>query len=61
MGAQGMVVRLGQDPVPPSASFSLKLGGEDTSGSIMVFEATITGGKKSTFHIHHASDEVAYS
>ena len=60
MGAQGIVVQPGQDPVPPSASFSLKLRGEDTGGSIMVFEETITGGKKSTFHVHHDSDEVAY-
>ena len=60
MGVQGIVVRPGQDPVPPSASFSLKLPGEDTGGSIMVFEETITGGKKSTFHVHHDSDEVAY-
>jgi quercetin dioxygenase-like cupin family protein len=50
----------GQGPVSPGASFSLKLRREETGDSIMMFEETITGGKKSTFHLHHDSDEVAY-
>ena len=52
MGAQGIVVQPGKNAVPLSASFSLKLRGEDTGSSIMVFEETITGWKKSTFHVH---------
>ena len=41
-------------------SFSLKLLGGETGGSIMMFEETIPAGTKSTFHLHHDSDEVAY-
>jgi quercetin dioxygenase-like cupin family protein len=60
MGAQGIVVQPGQGPVSPGVSFSLKLRGEETGDGIMMFEETITGGKKSTFHLHRDSDEVAY-
>ena len=45
---------------PPGRSFSLKLRGGETGGSIMMFEETIPAGTKSTFHPHHDSDEVAY-
>jgi quercetin dioxygenase-like cupin family protein len=60
MGAQGIVVQPGQDPVPPGRSFSLKLLGGETGDSIMMFEETVPAGTKSTFHLHHDSDEVAY-
>jgi quercetin dioxygenase-like cupin family protein len=50
----------GQDPVAPSRSSSLKLRGGETGDSIMMFEETIPAGTKSTFHLHHDSDEVAY-
>jgi quercetin dioxygenase-like cupin family protein len=60
MGAQGIVVPPGQDPVSAGRSFSLKLRGGETGDSIMMFEETIPGGTKSTFHLHHDSDEVAY-
>ena len=50
----------GQDPVSPRRSFLLKLLGRETGGSIMMFEETIPAGTKSTFHLHHHSDEVAY-
>jgi quercetin dioxygenase-like cupin family protein len=35
-------------------------GGGETGDSIMMFEETIPAGTKSTFHLHHHSDEVAY-
>jgi quercetin dioxygenase-like cupin family protein len=38
----------------------LKLLSGATSDSIMLFEETIPPGKKSTLHLHHDSDEVAY-
>src|SRR5262249_23088064 len=31
-----------------------------TGGSVMMFEETVPAGAKSTFHLHHDSDEVAY-
>ena len=60
MGAQGIVVPPGQNPGSPGRSFSLKLRGGETGDSIMMFEETIPAGTKSTFHLHHDSDEVAY-
>ena len=39
---------------------SLKLLGGETGDSIMMFEETVPAGTKSTFHLHHDSDEVAY-
>ena len=50
----------GQDRVSPGRSYSLKLLGDETGGSIMMFEETVPAGTKSTFHLHHDSDEVAY-
>ena len=50
----------GQDSASPGRSFSLKLRGGETGGSIMMFEETVPAGTKSTFHLHHDSDEVAY-
>ena len=44
----------------PGRSFALKLRGGETGGSIMMFEETAPAGTKSTFHLHHDSDEVAY-
>jgi quercetin dioxygenase-like cupin family protein len=41
-------------------TFSLKLRVDETAGSIMMFEETMPAGTKSTFHLHHDSDEVAY-
>jgi len=63
MGAQGIVVQPGQGPVlnfTPGRSIVLKLLGGETGDSIMMFEETIPAGTKSTFHLHHDSDEVAY-
>ena len=63
MGARGIVVQPGQGPVAnytPSRSIILKLPCAETDGSIMVFEATAPVGAKSTLHLHHDSDEVAY-
>ena len=63
MGAQGIVVQPGQGPVAnyaPGRSIVLKLLGEATGGSIMMFEASAPVGAKSTLHLHHDSDEVAY-
>ena len=60
MGAQGIVVPPGQDPVSPGRSFALKLRGGETGNSIMMFEEIVPVGTKSTFHLHRDSDEVAY-
>src|SRR5881396_247504 len=63
MGAQGVVVLPGQGPIwnmSPGRSAVLKLLGGATGDSIMMFEETIPAGTKSTFHLHHDSDEVAY-
>ena len=63
MGAQGIVVQPGQGPalnMSPGRSAELKLLGGATGGSIMMFEETVPAGTKSTFHLHHDSDEVAY-
>jgi quercetin dioxygenase-like cupin family protein len=53
-------VATGQAPTPPARSFSLKLRGSETGDSIMMFESTASAGTRSTFHLHHDSDEVAY-
>jgi len=63
MGKQGIVVQPGQGPVAnyaPERSIILKLRCVETDGSIMMFEATAPVGAKSTLHLHHDSDEVAY-
>jgi len=63
MGAQGIVVQPGQGPalnMSPGRSAELKLLAGATGGSIMMFEETVPAGTKSTFHLHHDSDEVAY-
>jgi quercetin dioxygenase-like cupin family protein len=60
MDTRGIVVPPGQGPVSPGRSFSLKLRGGETGDSIMMFEETVPAGTKSTFHLHHHSDEVAY-
>jgi quercetin dioxygenase-like cupin family protein len=63
MGTQGIVVQPGQGPVAnyaPGRSIVLKLRCDETEGSIMMFEATAPVGTKSTLHLHHDSDEVAY-
>jgi quercetin dioxygenase-like cupin family protein len=45
---------------PPGRTSSIRLRGEATGDSIMMFEETIPAGTKSTLHLHHDSDEVAY-
>jgi len=63
MGARGIVVQPGQGAVSsfsPGRSIVLKLRGGETCDSIMMFDETIPAGTKSTFHLHHDSDEVAY-
>jgi quercetin dioxygenase-like cupin family protein len=60
MDAQDTVVLPGQSPVPEARSVALKLRGAATGDSIMVFEETVPAGTKSTLHLHHDSDEVAY-
>jgi quercetin dioxygenase-like cupin family protein len=48
--------------VPASAgrSFALKLRVDESAGSVMMFEETFPLGARSTLHLHHDSDEVAY-
>ena len=63
MAAQGIVVQPGQGQVSsttPGREFALKLLGGVTGDSIMIFEETVPAGTKSTLHLHHDSDEVAY-
>ena len=65
MGAQGIVVQPGEGLVSsssttPGREYALKLLGGATGDSIMMFEETVPTGTKSTFHLHHDSDEVAY-
>ena len=63
MGAQGIVVQSGEGLVSstsPGREFALKLLGGATGDSIMIFEETVPAGTKSTLHLHHDSDEVAY-
>ena len=60
MDTPNTVVSPGQGPVSPGRSFSLKLRGGETGDSIMMFEETVPAGTKSTLHLHHDCDEVAY-
>jgi mannose-6-phosphate isomerase-like protein (cupin superfamily) len=63
MSTQGVVVQPGQGPLAnytAGRSIMLKLRCDETDGSIMMFEATVPAGAKSTLHHHHDSDEVAY-
>jgi quercetin dioxygenase-like cupin family protein len=63
MGAQGIVVLPEEGQVSsmtPGRAIALKLLGGATGDSIMMFEETVPAGTKSTFHLHHDSDEVAY-
>lgn len=63
MSTQGFVVQPGQGPMAnytPGRSIILKLQCDETADSIMMFEATAPSGAKSTLHLHHDSDEVAY-
>jgi mannose-6-phosphate isomerase-like protein (cupin superfamily) len=45
---------------PSGRTTSIRLRGETTGDSIMVFEETVPTGTNSTLHLHHDSDEVAY-
>ena len=63
MSTEGIVVAPGQGPshtYTPGRSSVIKLTGDATGDSIMLFEQTIPAGTKSTFHRHHDSDETAY-
>ena len=65
MTAQGIVVQPAEGMVTnsnttPGRSYALKLLGGATGDSIMMFEETVPAGTKSTFHLHHDSDEIAY-
>jgi quercetin dioxygenase-like cupin family protein len=44
----------------PGRLAALKLLGDETKGSIMMFEETVPAGTKSWHHLHHDSDEVAW-
>ena len=65
MSAEGIVLQPGEGLVSnssttPGRSYALKLLGGATGDSIMLFEETVPAGTKSTLHLHHDSDEVAY-
>jgi len=44
----------------PGRFAALKLLGHETNASVMMFEETVPPGTKSTLHLHHDSDEVAW-
>jgi quercetin dioxygenase-like cupin family protein len=44
----------------PGRFFALKLLGDETAQSIMMFEETLPPGTSSLHHLHHDSDEVAW-
>ncbi len=62
--ARGFVVSAGGGKhfESPTAgrSFTLKLLGRETDGSIMMFEETLPAGTASLHHLHDDSDEVAW-
>lgn len=63
MSTRGIVVQPGQGAAAtygPGWSNVVKLQCDETGGSTMVFEANVPAGTKSTLHLHHDSDEVAY-
>jgi quercetin dioxygenase-like cupin family protein len=65
MTAQGIVVQpdeglVTRSTTTPGRFYALKLLGGATGDSIMMFEETVPVGTKSTLHLHHDSDEVAY-
>ena len=63
MAKQGIVVPPGRGAAAnyaPGWSNVVKLQCDETDGSTMVFEANVPVGTKSTLHLHHDSDEVAY-
>ena len=61
---KGVVVPAGGgkhlDMNAPGRFSALKLLGDDTNGSIMLFEETVPAGTRSLFHLHRDSDEVAW-
>jgi quercetin dioxygenase-like cupin family protein len=61
---KGIVVPAGGgkhlDMSAPGRFAALKLLGDETSGSIMLFEETVPAGTKSLYHLHRDSDEVAW-
>ena len=61
---KGIVVPAGGgqhlDMGAPGRFAALKLLGHETNASIMMFEETVPVGTKSTLHLHHDSDEVAW-
>src|SRR5204863_526191 len=61
--SQGIVVPPGEGAVldmSPGRAAALKLQSGETGDSIMMFEETVPAGTKSTVHLHHDSDEIAY-
>ena len=61
---RGVVVPAGGgkhlDMGAPGRFAALKLVGNETNESIMMFEETVPAGTKSLFHLHRDSDEVAW-
>jgi quercetin dioxygenase-like cupin family protein len=51
---------MGMPNTAPGRSVSIKLRVDETAGSLMMFEQTMSAGTKSTFHLHHDCDEAAY-
>lgn len=60
MARLGVVIPPGPDTDPNERLIVPKLLGGATQDSIMMFEEIVPPGTKSTLHLHHDSDEVAY-
>ncbi|HET8530693.1 MAG TPA: cupin domain-containing protein, partial [Methylomirabilota bacterium] len=62
MAAQGLVVLPGNERITSQSPRELlpKLTCGATGESVMAFEEIVPPGTRSTFHLHHDSDEVAY-
>ena len=63
--SKGIVVPAGggrryEQPDAPGRTFDLKLVGDETHDSIMMFEETTPAGTASWHHLHYDSDEVAW-
>jgi len=62
--SKGFVVPAGGgaqlDMEEPGRFAALKLIGDETKGSIMMFEETVPPGTSTTYHLHRNSDEVAW-
>src|SRR5690348_4466529 len=60
VGTPTVTVPPGQTTTAPGRVVTITLTGDETGGSLMMFEQTLPAGTKSTLHLHRDCDEVAY-